>query len=169
MTRHLLLLFLAAASLFAQSPELGQGYLPEFNLAARQTLQLAEAIPAAKYGWSPAPGVRTVSEVLMHIALGNYWLLAQTGVPLPEGARKPTPDLEKKVTAKADVIQWLRDSQAAVRNAYPKAELKRPLQFFNKDATVDGVYLRILVHNHEHMGQMIAYARTMGVKPPWSQ
>ncbi|HEY3442484.1 MAG TPA: DinB family protein [Paludibaculum sp.] len=169
MMRLPLLSFLAAASLSAQAPELGQGYLPEFNLAARQTLQLAEAIPAGKYGWSPAPGVRTVSEVLMHIALGNYWLLAQTGVPLPEGVRMPAPGLEKKVTAKAEVIQWLKDSQEAVRRAYPQADLRKPIQFFKKDATVDGVFLRILVHNHEHMGQMIAYARAMGVTPPWSE
>jgi uncharacterized damage-inducible protein DinB len=37
------------------------------------------------------------------------------------------------------------------------------------ETTVDGVMLRILVHNHEHMGQSIAYARTIGVVPPWSQ
>lgn len=38
----------------------------------------------------------------------------------------------------------------------------------NRDATVDGMYLRVIVHANEHMGQMIAYARTMGVAPPWS-
>lgn len=167
--RLLLSLIAAAASLSAQPPELGQGYLPEFNLAARQTLQLAEAIPADKYGWRPAPGVRTVSQVLMHIAMGNYWLLGRAGASLPEGARKPTPDLENEVTAKAEVIQWLKDSHDAVRHAYPQADLHKAIQFFNHDATVEGVYLRLLVHDHEHMGQMIAYARTMGVKPPWSQ
>lgn len=169
MHRRLLLSLIAAASLFAQAPELGQGYLPEFNLAARQTLQLAEAIPADKYSWRPAPGVRTVSEVLMHVAIGNHWLLSRTGVPLPEGERKIVQDTEKKVTAKADVIQWLKESQEAVRVAYAKADLKKPVQFFNRDATIEGIYLRILVHNHEHMGQMIAYARSMGVKPPWSE
>lgn len=170
MNRRLLLSLLAVvAPLSAQAPELGQGYLPEFILAARHTIELAEAIPADKYSWRPAPGVRTVSEVLMHIATGDYWLLSQTGLPLPEGNRKLTQDLEKKVTDKADVIEWLKDAQHAVRQAYPKADLKKPIQFFKKDATVEGVYLRILVHNHEHMGQMIAYARSMGVKPPWSE
>ena len=32
----------------------------------------------------------------------------------------------------------------------------------------DGVFLRILVHNNEHMGQAIAYARMNGIVPPWS-
>ena len=167
--RLLLSLLAAAASLSAQAPELGQGYLPEFNLAARQTLQLAEAIPADKYAWRPAAGVRTVSEVIMHIATGNYWLLSRTGVPLPEGDRKMTQDLDKKVTAKADVIAWLKDSQEAVRTAHAKADIKKPVKFFNRDATVEGVYLRLLVHDHEHMGQLIAYARSIGVKPPWSE
>jgi uncharacterized damage-inducible protein DinB len=30
------------------------------------------------------------------------------------------------------------------------------------------MYLRIIVHANEHMGQLIAYARMSGVKPPWS-
>ena len=31
-----------------------------------------------------------------------------------------------------------------------------------------GVYLLAVVHEHEHLGQLIAYARTNGVVPPWS-
>ncbi len=168
-TRRLLLTLLTAASVHAQETSFGKGYLPEFDLAARRTLQLAEAIPAEKYSWSPAPGVRTVSQVLMHAAEANHGLLQFAGVPLPEGNRKPTPGLEKKIAAKAEVIAWLKDSQEAVRSAYPKADLKRPVKFFTGPTTVEGVYLRILVHSHEHMGQLIAYARTMGVKPPWSE
>jgi uncharacterized damage-inducible protein DinB len=38
-----------------------------------------------------------------------------------------------------------------------------------QDATVDGMYLRIIVHANEHMGQLVAYARMMGVVPPWSK
>ncbi len=39
----------------------------------------------------------------------------------------------------------------------------------NKDATVDGMYLRIIVHDNEHMGQLIAYGRMNGIVPPWSK
>jgi uncharacterized damage-inducible protein DinB len=31
------------------------------------------------------------------------------------------------------------------------------------------MYLRVIVHANEHMGQIIAYARIMGVAPPWSK
>jgi uncharacterized damage-inducible protein DinB len=149
-------------------PELGQGWLPEFTLTSRQLLQLAEATPSEKFVWRPAPGVRSISEVYMHIATGNLWLLEQAGAKSPELAKLPK-DPEKAVTAKPDVIGWLRTSQDAVKGAYPTADRQKPVQFFGKDAIADGVFLRILVHNNEHMGQSIAYARMNGIVPPWSQ
>ena len=38
-----------------------------------------------------------------------------------------------------------------------------------KTVTADGMYLRIIVHANEHMGQLIAYARVNGIVPPWSR
>src|SRR5258708_5577373 len=106
----------------------------------------------------------------MHIAIGNYFLLGQAGVKLlPEIASKVKPESEKTVTEKADGIKWLKDSQDLVRDSYPKAARPKKTKFFWADTTVDGVFLRLLVHNDEHMGQAIAYARMIGVVPPWSQ
>jgi uncharacterized damage-inducible protein DinB len=148
----------------------GQGWMGEFEHASRQINALAEAVPAEKYAWRPSPGVRSVAEVYMHIALGNYFLLAQAGIKLPpEIAAKLKADGEKSVTGKADVIKWLNESQNAVRENYSKADRQRKTKFFGNETNVDGIFLRLLVHNHEHMGQSIAYARMIGVKPPWSQ
>ena len=149
-------------------PELGQGWLPEFTLTSRHLLALAEAVPAEKFGWRPAPGVRSISEVYMHIAAANLFLLGQAGVPSPELAKLPK-DFEKSVTGKADVVRWLRTSLDAVKNAYQTADRQKKVQLFGKDTTAEGVFLRILLHNNEHMGQSIAYARMNGVVPPWSQ
>jgi uncharacterized damage-inducible protein DinB len=152
-------------------PELGMGWLQEFNLAARQTVALAEAIPADKYSWRPGPGVRSVSEVLVHIAAGNYFLLNQAGVKLPAEVvtKLQQGNPEKSITAKADVIQLLKASQELVRIGYQTADRTKKVTFFGSKTTADGVFLRLLVHNHEHMGQSIAYARMIGVVPPWSQ
>lgn len=49
------------------------------------------------------------------------------------------------------------------------ADLQRKVHIADRDATVDGMYLRIIVHANEHMGQLVAYARMTGVVPPWSQ
>ena len=63
----------------------------------------------------------------------------------------------------------LKDSFEALRKAYPAAELQKPAKSFGQDSKVENIYLRILVHNHEHMGQPIAYARMNGIVPPWSK
>jgi hypothetical protein len=112
--------------------------------------------------------VRSVSEVYMHIVVANWFLLGQAGVK-PENAPKITMETEKQVKDKAEVIKWLKDSFDAVRKAYPPADAKKAVKFFGQDTTAENIYLRILVHNHEHMGQSIAYARTNGIVPPWSK
>jgi uncharacterized damage-inducible protein DinB len=107
--------------------------------------------------------------VYMHIASANFYLLSFTGPKMP-------PDLDmktaKNVTSKEDVIKWLKRSFAAVEQAHAAAtpaDMQRKITLMGIDSTVEGVYLRILVHNNEHMGQLVAYARMTGVKPPWSQ
>jgi uncharacterized damage-inducible protein DinB len=153
----------------AQAPALGQGWMAEFNLAARQLVALAEAIPAGQFNWRPGPGIRSTGEVFLHIAYGNYWLLAQAGGKIPDGTPPIPPDLEKKVTTKAEVIRWLKNSLDAVAQAYPGTDRTKTVRFLGRDTTSEAVFLRILVHNHEHMGQSVAYARMMGVVPPWSK
>ncbi|HEX8984491.1 MAG TPA: DinB family protein [Bryobacteraceae bacterium] len=169
MIRLVTALLVLASGAGAQAPEPGQGWLAEFNHAARQLVALAEATPEPKFSWRPGPGVRSVSEVYIHIAQTNYWLLAQAGVKEDVRAAKLPRDAEKSVTAKADVIRSLKSSLDAVRAAYPAADLRKKVQLFGKDTTADAVFLRLLVHNHEHMGQSVAYARMCGVVPPWSR
>jgi uncharacterized damage-inducible protein DinB len=158
--------------LVAQEDDLAglwQGYNGEWDHVSRHIVELAEAIPADKYSWRPAPHVRSVSEVLMHIASANFYLLSITGPKLPADFND---NLEKTVTSKPEVISWLKRSLAAVKDERAKlkpADFQRHVTVFKRDATVDGMYLRIIVHVNEHTGQMIAYARTMGVVPPWSK
>jgi uncharacterized damage-inducible protein DinB len=151
------------------APELGQGWLPEFTLTARQLLQLAEATPADKFSWRPAPGVRSISEVYVHLAVGNFFLLERAGVQLPSDRASVPKDPERSITRKEDVLKWLKSSLDAVSAAYQTADQDKKVEFFGRPATADGVFLRILVHNNEHMGQAIAYARMNGVAPPWSK
>jgi uncharacterized damage-inducible protein DinB len=104
----------------------------------------------------------------MHVAIANFGLLSFTG---PKALSELKAELEKTVTAKADVLSWLKRSQEAVAKAHTgisAAELQRKVKIFERDATVDGIYLRIIVHANEHMGQLVAYARMNGIVPPWS-
>lgn len=155
----------------AQVPDgLGRGWSGEFEHAANQLLALAEATPAEKFSFRPAPDVRSTSEVYMHVAVSNFWLLAQAGVK-PGGAHWPNSiplDAEKRVTAKEDVVRWLKDSFAAVRASHGTVDGSQMVNFVGTEVPATNVLLRLLVHNHEHMGQAIAYARMSGVAPPWS-
>jgi uncharacterized damage-inducible protein DinB len=169
------LVFLALTMLCAQpalaqkAPEgLWQGYDGEWLHVTQQLVALAEATPEDKFTWRPALGVRSTSEVYMHIVLANFYLLRVTGPEMPAELK---PELEKSVTSKAEVIHWLKRSLDTVKQAHLEMrprDLRRKVHIADRDTTVDGIYLRIIVHANEHMGQLIAYARMTGVSPPWS-
>jgi uncharacterized damage-inducible protein DinB len=164
-------LLLSASLLSAQSyPEgIWQGYDGEWKHVSQQLIALAEATPAEKFAWRPAAGVRSTSEVYMHITMANFYLLSVTGPKMPAGLKE---DSEKTVTSKAEVLDWLKRSLEAVQEAHAAAkpaDLERRVHIADREATVDGMYLRIIVHANEHMGQLIAYARMTGIVPPWSK
>ena len=161
---------LTAPALLAQKmPEgIWEGYDGEWKHVSEQLVALAEATPPEKFAWRPAQGVRSTSEVYMHIVTANFWLLSVTGPKMPADLKE---DAGKTITSKAEVISWLKRSLEAVKQAHlaetPK-DLERKVHVIDRDATVDGMYLRIIVHANEHMGQLVAYARMNGIVPPWS-
>ena len=167
----LAVLMIAAQALAAQTVPEGvlKGYDGEWKHVSAQLIALAEATPAEKFAWRPAPGVRSTSEVYMHIVTANFYLLSLTGPKMPADMKE---GMVKSVTSKAEVIAWLKRSLEAVKTAHAAAtpkDLERKVKIFGRDATVDGMYLRIIVHANEHMGQLVAYARMTGVVPPWTK
>jgi|SRR5579864_1864445 len=161
---------LGGALLHAQPEGIWQGYDPEWGHVSSQLVALAEATPPEKFAWRPGPGVRSMSEVYMHIVLANFYLLSVTGPKMP--ADLTSSDMEKTVTDKAQVISWLKRSLDAVKTghlAVKPADLRRKVTIEGREADVDGMYLRIIVHANEHMGQLVAYARMNGIVPPWSR
>ena len=160
-------------------------YLWEYDYAQKQMLALAEAFPAERYGWRPAVTARSVSEVLVHVGAGGRAFLVLLGVKVEpdlygklegEGVARSmamlarNESLEKSMTDKADVLALLRTSLNAVRTAYAEtsdAELERPEMFGAESSTLRSLYMRTVCHLHEHMGQLIAYARAMGLPAPW--
>jgi len=160
-------------------------YLSEFDLSEKQLLALAEAFPAERYGWRPAETARSVSEVLVHVAAGSLMLLAALGAEAApdlygklEGENVArimamvarNEGMEKSITDKTAVLAFLRRSLPAWRKAFAEAsdaELDRLEMFFGERTAVRRFYMRGLCHMHEHMGQLIAYARAMGMPAPW--
>jgi len=143
--------------------------LAQFNEAADKLVQLAEAIPQDKFTWRPATGVRSVSEVFLHVAGSNDYVLTAVGIPSTAQGEN---DLEHSTTDKAQVVAKLKESIAHVRaavQAMPDTDLNKATKLFGMDMSYRGVCLLLQSHVHEHLGQMIAYARSNGVVPPWSR
>jgi len=106
----------------------------------------------------------------MHIVLANFSLLSITGPKMPPEIKSD--EMERTVKTKAEVIDWLKRSLLAVKTAHAAVkpeDLQRKVKVAKRDANVDGIYLRIIVHANEHMGQLIAYSRMNGLVPPWSK
>ena len=163
--QHIALLFAVSACAFGFDAK--SELLANFDDTQKKIIGLAEAIPAEKYSWRPAEGVRSISEVFMHIAGANYMIPNAIGAKPPSGI---TRDMEKTVTDKAKVVEQLKQSFTHVRSAL--AGVQDPstaTKLFGRDSTHGGVQLLIVTHLHEHLGQAIAYARMNNVAPPWSR
>ena len=139
---------------------------------------LAQAM-SGKYAWRPAEGVRSVSEVFMHAAAGNYLLLNMAGIKPPADMKvgnmqeaMATMRQMESVTDEAKVQEAVRQSFAFAKHGIATmsdADLDTKIQLFGQEATKRAALHLAVTHLHEHLGQSIAYARTNGVTPPWSQ
>jgi uncharacterized damage-inducible protein DinB len=144
--------------------------LAEVIIQEDKLTRLAEAIPAEKYTWRPAPDVRSFAEVFLHISAANFSLYKLVGTPTPAGI--DIKNLEKSTTDKTQVIATLKDSFAHARkaiSAMPDADLDKSLDWFGGKNTERGVLLFSVRHTAEHLGQSIAYARFVGIVPPWTE
>ena len=130
---------------------------------------LAEAIPQEDYDWSPMEGVRSVSDVLKHIAGSNYFLLSFVGDKMPEGMSE---DMGKNVTDKEQIIKMVKDSYAHTKEFISKmnpGDLNKEVEMFGQKSNYRAALFILTGHGHEHLGQLIAYARSNKVVPPWSK
>jgi uncharacterized damage-inducible protein DinB len=153
----------------------GAELLLPFEGLQDQVLKLASAMPEDKYGWRPAPGVRSFKEVLLHIALGNALMLHILDEPSREELGKQieaNAAAEKETLTKDQIIAKLTESFATVRKTMTDASagaLSRDVDFFGRKTTMRGLLTEVDTHIAEHMGQLVAYCRMNGIVPPWSK
>lgn len=164
---------LAATTALAQVAPKGTGfkaeYLAELTVAEDHLVRLAEAIPADKYAWRPAAGVRSFSEVFLHVAGSNFNLPRVLGVVPKDGML--TADYSTSTTDKGKIVADLKQSFAFLRAGIEKltdADAERKMPWFDGENTYRGILYFFTRHTGEHTGQLIAYARINGITPPWS-
>jgi uncharacterized damage-inducible protein DinB len=144
--------------------------LAEVIVQESKFTRLAEAIPREKYSWRPSPGTRSFAEVFLHVSAANYNLYKLVGTPPPAGL--DIKELEKSTTEKTKVVATLKESFAHAKKAITAmsdADLEKSMDWFGGKNTERGILLFILRHGAEHLGQSIAYARFVGVTPPWTE
>ena len=143
----------------------------------RKVVGLARALPADKYAWRPASGVRSIGDVVMHVAADNYFFPALLGTPAEPSTGitsdfKTAQAFEKRQIPRDSSIAELERSFAFLKKslaAVPESRLSEKVTMFGQQFTMQQAWLLATVHLHEHLGQFIAYSRSNGVKPPWSQ
>lgn len=149
--------------------------LADLTAVETKLVDLAGAIPESKYNWQP-DSARTVRRVFLHVAADNYVLPAMIGYA-PDPATGLTSDyntgvaFEARNISKDSVIADLKKSFAFVKQSLQSAtptSLAAPVTMFGQQFTGQSAWILTVTHLHEHLGQLIAYARTNGVKPPWS-
>ena len=117
-------------------------FLTELKVEEDKFIRLAEATPADKYTWRPAPDVRSIGEVYLHVAAANYGIPKLIGTPPP--ARYNPKDFDKSTTDKAKIIETLKDSFNHVRQAViqmPDADLDKQFDWFGGKNTQRGILL----------------------------
>jgi uncharacterized damage-inducible protein DinB len=153
-------------------PEPKKGFraeiLGQIGFVEKRIEDLAAAMPADKYSWRPGDGVRSVSEVYVHIIGANYLFTTFLGVKPP---MKMDQGMEKSVTDKTEIAGKFKPSFDHFRTAVlglSEKDLDKTTEMFGMTTTYRNVLVTAIAHLHEHLGQSIAYARMNGVVPPWT-
>lgn len=179
-TLYLLLAFTLGAGAHAQAAAPAKSTLQtdlvgQTEYVEKEILDLEDAVPQDKFTWRPAPGVRSISEVYLHIAFGNYGLGKMITGKAPPADAKFDGDAKKwdtQTTDKAAIKKIVQASFDYVRDAIKGVsdkDLDKKVSFFGHEITTRSGLITIVNHEHEHLGQSIAYARANKVTPPWSK
>jgi hypothetical protein len=173
------LLLVLAAPAAAQTREGLMGdLLKDVAEVESKIVGLAKAMPEATYAWRPSAGVRSTGEVFAHVASDNYFLPAAMGVapPAETGINgkdfKTAAAFEKRAMTRDQLIAELSKSFAFLKasmSGMSDAQMNAPLEVFGQKMTNRGLWVTTATHLHEHLGQLIAYARSNKVTPPWSK
>src|ERR1041385_6144773 len=132
---------------------------------------LAQAFPQDKYSWRPMDGVRSVSEVLVLAAMEGYGFIP-SGFGGKPGIAQDEMGKRRTLTDKAQIIEHLNKAFAHAKkevDAADPATLPGTQKLFGRDLTTPQVAVFIGGDLHEHLGQLIAYARMNHIVPPWSK
>ena len=143
--------------------------LVDLQIVQKKIVDLANAVPAAKFAWRPSEDSRTFAEVFLHVAAERYQILGLMGAQGPanfEGQK-----FEKSTTDKGRIVDELNQTWEFAQktiNGMSNADFAKLLPKLGPQANAGDVVYILVADAHEHLGQLVAYARENGVVPPWT-
>ena len=146
-------------------------FIADLEVMRDKFIGLAEAFPQDKYTWRPMDGVRSVSEVLTLIASEGYGF-APTALGGQAAMSRDESSELNSITDKAQVIDHLTKGFAHAKSeieAMDPATLTGKRAVFRQERSIPEIILFVAGDMHEHLGQLIAYARMSQIVPPWSR
>ena len=159
----------AASTPAAQPTNLQTALANDVGTLSDKFVGLARVM-AGKYDWKPGQGVRSAADVFNLIVMENKMLTGLlTGAAAPGGGMGGRGN---QVTDPTEMQEALRSSYAALKQALSglsDSDLTANVKMFGRETTKQGAALMLLMDQHEHLGQSIAYARSNSVVPPWSK
>lgn len=135
----------------------------------KKCVDLAQAIPTDKLTWRPSADSRSFAEVFLHVAGERYGILSMMGATPPAGFKAK--EFEKSTTEKEKIVEDLNQSWDFANktiNDMSNADYAKLLPKLGPQANEGDVIYILVADAHEHLGQLIAYARQNGIVPPWT-
>jgi uncharacterized damage-inducible protein DinB len=143
--------------------------LADLQQVQKKYVDLANAVPADKLSWRPSPDSRSFAEVFLHVAGERYGILGMMGATAPADFNGKT--FEKSTTDRAQIVAELNRSWEFAQktiNGMSNADFAKLLPKLGPQANAGDVVYILVADAHEHLGQVVAYARENGIVPPWT-
>jgi uncharacterized damage-inducible protein DinB len=159
----------AAADNTAPSYDMKGQSLQDLEIVQKKFVALANAIPADKFTWRPSADSRSLGEVFLHVAGERYQILGLGGAVPPAGFDGKT--YEKSTTDKAQIVAQLNQTWEFAQktiNGMSNADFAKLIPKLGPQANAGDVVYILVADAHEHLGQVVAYARVNGIVPPWT-
>jgi uncharacterized damage-inducible protein DinB len=143
--------------------------LLDLQAVNKKCADLAQVVPSDKLTWRPSADSRSFAEVFLHVAGERYGILSMMGATPPEGFKAK--EFEKSTTDKDRIVEDLNQSWDFANkaiNGMSNADFAKLLPKLGPQANEGDVVYILVADAHEHLGQLIAYARQNGIVPPWT-
>ena len=139
----------------------------QFGMVKGVVARTAEKVPEELYSFKPTPEVRSIGQLLGHIADSQFGMCAAAA-----GEKPPQTGIEKTFQSKAQLSKAIADSNAycdQVIAGLNDAKGMEVIQFFTGPTPRLHVLTFNIAHSYEHYGNLVTYMRLKGIVPPSSE